>query len=215
MGGFVWRTSCFVYRFTPDKLLQGIAIMREIIMPFRIEDLIVRPEFAGRVQLSDDMQQTLASLVGYDGIGRRLLHSSKGGVLYQTTPRLGNIIHTVGVGTPRRYVGPDLSITEVMVMGHPDNGELLWVKNDEIATAANGWPLAGGFCATETMVLLICIKNSYSEPGLLPPPERRAGRLLILTFLMQALITMMYPPPLRWIRVLSMTRGIQMLTTTV
>ncbi len=116
--------------------------MREIIMPFRIEDLIVRPEFAGRVQLSDDMQQTLASLVGYDGIGRRLLHSSKGGVLYQTTPRLGNIIHTVGVGTPRRYVGPDLSITEVMVMGHPDNGELLWVKNDEIATAANGWPLA-------------------------------------------------------------------------
>lgn len=116
--------------------------MREILIPFRIEDLLLKPEMAGRIKLSDDMQQTLASLVGFDNVARRLLRCSKGGVLYTTTPRLDNIFHATTAAGTGLWQGSDKKITEVMVMAHPDNNGLLWVKNDEAATADNGWPLA-------------------------------------------------------------------------
>lgn len=115
--------------------------MFEIIMPFKVEGLILRPEFSGRVRLSDDMQQTLASLVGFDGIARRLLRSSKDGVLYQTTPRLANIVHITGDGINDTWTGSDLPITEVMIMCHPDNSDWIYVTPDKTAAANNSWPL--------------------------------------------------------------------------
>ena len=116
--------------------------MSDILIPFSIEDLPTKPEMAARIRLSDDMQQTLASLVGFDNIARRLLRCTMGGVLYTTTPRLENIIHITGSGANDDYAGTDIKVTEVMIMGHPDNSSLIWVKNDEAATINNGWPLA-------------------------------------------------------------------------
>jgi len=113
----------------------------EILIPFRIEDMLLKPDMSGRIRLSDDMQQTLASLVGYDDVARRLLRCSKGGILYTASARLQNIVHITGSGANDTWQGSDLKVNEVMVMGHPDNSSLIWVKNDEEATINNGWPL--------------------------------------------------------------------------
>jgi len=118
--------------------------MSEILIPFGIEDLLLRPEMAGRIRLSDDMQQTLAALTGYDGVSRRLLRCSQSGVLRTSTPRIKDILHVTGSGANDEWQGTDVKATEVLVMGHPDNTGLIWIKNDEIATANNGWPLGSG-----------------------------------------------------------------------
>lgn len=114
----------------------------EITIPFKIEDLLVKPEMSGRLRLSDDIQQTLASLVGFDSIARRLLRCSKGGILYTTTPRMQDIVHIAGSGANDTWQGSDLKTTEIMVMGHPSNSSLIWITTDETATVDNGWPLA-------------------------------------------------------------------------
>ena len=115
--------------------------MGEILLPFRIEDLLLKPEMAGRLRLSDDMQQTLASLVGYDDVARRLLRCSKSGTLFTTSPRISNISHiTADQDTYTKQLS-DIAATEIMIMAHPDNVGLVWVKNDETATVNNGWPL--------------------------------------------------------------------------
>ena len=106
--------------------------------------MLLRPEMAGRIRLSDDMQQSLASLVGYDGVSRRLLRCSTGGILRTSSPRIKDIIHITAVGASDVWVGTDVKATDVLIMGHPDNSSLVWVKNDEVATTNNGWPLASG-----------------------------------------------------------------------
>jgi len=118
--------------------------MSDIIIPFRIEDLILKPEMAGRIRLSDDMQQTLAALTGYDGVSRRLLRCSQAGILRTSSPRIRNIVHVTVTDPVFTWQGSDIKVTEVMIMGHPDNTGLVWVKNDEVATANNGWPLGSG-----------------------------------------------------------------------
>ena len=118
--------------------------MPEILIPFRIEDLLLKPELAGRIRLSDDMQQTLASLVGYDGVSRRLLRCSQAGVLRTSSPRIKNILHVTGSGANDTWQGTDVLATEILVMGHPDNTGNIWVRNDQTATVNNAWPLAAG-----------------------------------------------------------------------
>lgn len=141
--------------------------MAEILIPFRIEDLVLKPEMAGRIRLSDDMQQTLASLVGYDGVSRRLLRSSAGGVLYVTTPRLDNIIHFQATSTPDNWVGDNKKATEVMVMGHPNNTGLIWARTDLAATVDNAWPLAAkeviGFTVDNLNNLHVMIENTTEK----------------------------------------------------
>jgi len=114
----------------------------EILIPFRIEDLLLKPEMAGRIKLSEDMQQTLASLVGYNGVARRLLKCSDNGVLHTTTPRIEEIVHVSVALTPFQWQGSKKKTTEVMIMGHPANTGVVLVKNDAIADANNSWPLA-------------------------------------------------------------------------
>lgn len=47
------------------------------------------------------------------------------------------------VANQAQYVatGPDKTCTEVMIMAHPDNEDIVWVKPYEIATVSNAWPL--------------------------------------------------------------------------
>lgn len=116
--------------------------MFEILVPFKIDGLLMKPEFSGRIKMSEDIQQTLASLVGYDEATRRMLRCSEGGVFYVTSPRLKNIVHITANDDAYDWQGSDEKVTEIMVMGHPDNSGLVWVKNDEAATTNNGWPLA-------------------------------------------------------------------------
>jgi len=129
--------------------------MGEILIPFRIEDLLLKPEMAGRIRLSDDMQQSLASLVGYDGVSRRLLRCSQAGILRTSSPRIKGVVHVTVTDPVFTWQGSDIKATEVLIMGHPDNTGLVWVKNDEVATADNGWPLAAGDIMSLTIDNLI------------------------------------------------------------
>lgn len=116
--------------------------MVEIIIPFKIEDLKLKPEITGRIKLSDDMQQTLASLVGYDGTARRLLRCSSRGILSVKTPRIAGIINTEAQVANYDMQLSSKPASEVMIMGHPDNAGLIWVKNDDTADEDVGWPVA-------------------------------------------------------------------------
>lgn len=115
--------------------------MRDILLPFRFDDLLLSPDFVSRIKLSDDMQQTLASLVGYDGISRRLLRSTMGGVLHTVTPRIAAITHITADEGNFNWVGSDIKTTEVMITGYPTNTGIVWVSIDEPAGADNAWPL--------------------------------------------------------------------------
>jgi hypothetical protein len=127
--------------------------MVEILIPFKIEGLLLKPEMAGRFRISEEIQQTLASLIGYDGVSRRLLKCSQGGILQVASPRIKDIFHVTAVGDNYTYQSGDIPATEVMIMGHPDNDNLVWVKNDEVATTNNGWPLA------KKEVLAVSVEN--------------------------------------------------------
>lgn len=116
--------------------------MIEILIPFQVEGFKIKPEFTGRMRLSEDMQQTLAALTGYDTISRKLLKCSTSGILYTASPRIQDIIHVIADQDNYVYQGADLPVTEIMVMGHPTNTGLVYVKNDIAASADNGWPLA-------------------------------------------------------------------------
>jgi len=115
--------------------------MPDITMPFGFSELRLKPELVGRVKISDDMQQTLASIVGYNGSDRSLLRCSGTGVLFACSPRIDGIQHILAVGDNFDWNGADLKTSEVMIMGHPTNVQLVWVKNDVAALATNGWPL--------------------------------------------------------------------------
>ncbi len=120
---------------------QGKSVMHEILIPFKIEDLLLKPDFAGRIKLSEDMQQALSTLVGYDGSTRRLLRCSQTGVLNIITPRIQKIVHVSDDEANYVWQGEDIKTTEVMILANSLNAGVIWVKNDAPALTSNGWPL--------------------------------------------------------------------------
>lgn len=115
--------------------------MHNIGKSLQFPELELRPEIKEMIKLSDDMQQTLASIIGYDGVSRRLLRCSENGVLNVSSPRIKDIFHVSNSGANYAWQGDNVKATEVMIMAHPDNNALIWVKNDEAASDENGWPL--------------------------------------------------------------------------
>ena len=118
--------------------------MLNIGNPMQIPELDLKPEQAGGVQLSEDMQQALALLTAYWRNKRVLLKASPSGVLFVTSPQIKDIFHVVGVGANYVYQGDNIECSEVLVMGHPDNTGRVWVKPHATATTANAWPLNKG-----------------------------------------------------------------------
>lgn len=118
--------------------------MSHIRKSMQIPELDLKPPIEGAIRLSEDMQQTLAMLVGYSVNQRVLLKASPQGVLRTTSPRLIDCKHYPGVGVNDHPDLDDLPCTEVMVMAHPDNTGTIWVRNGIAATVNNAWPLASG-----------------------------------------------------------------------
>lgn len=116
--------------------------MPQIEIPFPFGDLPLKPELTGKIKVSDDVTQTLATLLGWDGSSRKLLRSALSGVLQVTSPQVRRIYHVGGGGAGSVVTFGDIPTTEVMVRGHPSNGDLIWVAIGETPSAANGWPLA-------------------------------------------------------------------------
>jgi len=118
--------------------------MPDINKPMAVPDLNLKPPIDGKVRLSADMQQTLALLTAYGDNARKLLRASESGVLNTTSARIKDIKHYTGVGANDTQTGDNISCTECLVMGHPDNTGKVWVRPDKAATVDNAWPLAAG-----------------------------------------------------------------------
>lgn len=116
--------------------------MPKINKPMDIPELNVQPPIMGKINLSDDMQQSLALLTAYCDNKRLLVRATESGVLNVASPRLLDIIHVPAVGGDYIYRGGDIPCTEVMIMGHPDNTGLVWARTNVQADTDNSWPLA-------------------------------------------------------------------------
>ncbi len=115
--------------------------MPKVIKPFGIADVPTKPDLNPQPALSDDIQQVLSTIMAWDGSTRRLIMTALGGALHVTTPQLKTIVTKTGSGASDVITFSSEPTTEVMVMGHPDNGDLLWVTQGKTPTTANSWPL--------------------------------------------------------------------------
>lgn len=118
--------------------------MSKIRKPMQIPDLNLWPPIEDTVRLSEDMQQTLAQLAGYDVNTRKLLRCSASGILSIASPRLIDIIHYERTALVNPTEGDNLPCTEVLVLGHPENAGTIWVRSSGTAGTTNSWPLAAG-----------------------------------------------------------------------
>ena len=116
--------------------------MPNINKPMGVPELNLKPPIDGKVRLSEDMQQTLALLTAYGINQRKLLRASESGVLHVASARIKDIKHYTGVGANDTQTGDNVSCTECLVMGHPDNTGKVWVRPDKTASVDNAWPLA-------------------------------------------------------------------------
>lgn len=115
--------------------------MSEILKPLPFEDLPTEPPILGRPKLSDDFLQTMALLCGWDGSTRRLIRVSSSGVLSIGEPAIKDIVHLQGSGTPSVIQGSDIPCSECMVLAHPDNTDIAWVRPYVAVATDYGWPL--------------------------------------------------------------------------
>ena len=115
--------------------------MAKIGTPLQIPELYLTPEPEGAIDLSKDMQQTLALLTGFWQNQRVLLKSSPTGILHTSSARLADVVHFTGAGANDTQQGEDVPCTECLCMGHPDNTGTVWVRPDVEATTDNAWPL--------------------------------------------------------------------------
>ena len=125
--------------------------MPDINKPMTTPELNLKPPIDGKVRLSEDMQQTLALLCAYVNSKRVILKASESGVLNVTSARIKEIVHFTGVGANDEQEGFAAPCTECMVMGHPDNTGLVWVRPYKGAALSNAWPLAAGEVVSFTL----------------------------------------------------------------
>lgn len=118
--------------------------MPEIIKSLTFKDLPTRPPLAGRPKISDDIQQTAALLVGWDGSTRRLIRVSPSGVLYVAEPIVLPIINKQATADGYTYVGDNLDITEVLVKAKPSNVGRIWANVYTTGAVDTGYPLDCG-----------------------------------------------------------------------
>jgi len=135
--------------------------MAKINKPMQIPELNLRPPISDAVNLSADMQQTLAMLAGYDVNTRKLLRCSASGILSIASPRLIDIIHYERTAILDPTEGGDLACTEVLVLAHPDNVGRVWVRSGGVAGTTNSWPLAAGAVMGFSVDNLIQLKMHF------------------------------------------------------
>lgn len=136
--------------------------MARIGNPMKCPELDLQPEPQGGIELSENMQQTLALLTAFWRNQRVILKASPSGVLFTTSPQLEDILHETATQNDHVYQGQNIKCSEVMVMGHPDNTGNVWARSKVAATINNAWPLAAGevigFSITNLNMLHLLIK---------------------------------------------------------
>lgn len=118
--------------------------MPEILNPLTFEDLSTKPPLVGRPRISDDLQQTVALLVGWDNTTRRLVSVSPSGVLYVASARVKGIVNALLTVPDYKLQGGDVKTSEVLIRAHPDNTGRIWVNIGAEAEENVGYPLDAG-----------------------------------------------------------------------
>lgn len=115
--------------------------MSKIRISMRVDELSLKPPIEKAVELSDNMQQTLALLTALGVTGRKVLKCSESGVLYTTSPRIKDVLHFASTGANETFNCGEIPCSEVVVIAHPDNTGLIWVRPYKTASASNAIPL--------------------------------------------------------------------------
>lgn len=118
--------------------------MGEVRTPFELPEPLTKPPLPSNPRISDDIQQTLATLVAYDGIKRRLLRSTPTGMLQTVNPLAKQFANILANTANYLWQGDDIKCSEVVVRANPDNSQRVWVNIYAAAAADTGWPLDGG-----------------------------------------------------------------------
>lgn len=111
-------------------------------------DKVLRSYQLGRVELGEVLQQTLALMAGSDDMKRVILRASETGVLNVCSARIADIVHVLADENNYTWQGTYIRCTEVIVMGHPDNAGIVWVRPDKPATINNAYPCKAGLGVT-------------------------------------------------------------------
>jgi len=109
--------------------------------PVKMPELNLIPETERGIELDKGMKQVMSLLTAFWREQRVTLKSTPSGSLFTCSSQLGDIFHVPAVGNDFEYQGEDIACSEVMVMGHPANGNTIWVRPHKIATVDNAWPL--------------------------------------------------------------------------
>lgn len=118
--------------------------MPDVIKSLPFEEMATKPPLTGRIRITDEMQQTLALLSGWDGASRRLLKVSQSGALYVCSPRVKGIINQQGDGDADDIQLPDIPTSEVLIRAKPTNAGRIWVNFSAAAADNVGYPLDSG-----------------------------------------------------------------------
>jgi len=118
--------------------------MLKIQIPFGLNGLALKPEIKGQQEVDEKLIQTLATLFGFDGAGRRLLTCSLSGSLHTVSPPVCCIVNKVSTGAAEDMTFGDIPVTEIMIRANPLNTGNVWVNVGASAAVDTGWPLVPG-----------------------------------------------------------------------
>lgn len=120
--------------------------MSEILIPLTFDDLPTRPPLVGRPRISDDLQQAISMVVGWDGRTRRFIRCSESGILRTASPRtLKSKKHTGG--SPNEKWSPASALcSECLVRAASTNTGVIYVQMDGDADTVDAWPLSANEC---------------------------------------------------------------------
>lgn len=112
--------------------------------PLLFDQLDAEPPLTGQQRVSDDMQQTLALLAGFDGVQRKLVTVTQEGIIITASVRPKDIINITADEDNYVWSGDNIKCNEVEIIAHPDNAGRLWINIDEAADDDDGVPLDAG-----------------------------------------------------------------------
>ena len=118
--------------------------MLEILKSLTFEDLPTKPPLVGRPKMSEDLQQAVALLVGWDGTTRRLVRVSPTGTLYVASPRVKGTININADNPDYLWQGEDIPTSEVLIKARIGNSGFIWVNVNAPAAVSTGYELDGG-----------------------------------------------------------------------
>jgi hypothetical protein len=113
-------------------------------LPMGSESLSLRPSLPSQIPVAEQVQQTLALMLGLVPGERIPLRCSPSGIMYTASPRLTDVLHWTAAGANEPRQGDNIMATEVICESHPDNTGRIWVRTRIAAASNNAFPLDKG-----------------------------------------------------------------------